>query len=400
MKRIPTIPRKVAALLILTVTGAAAPAGAVAAATPETASTNWTGTQKVSVTDKAVGMTAYTITIPSGWKYAGMILRPSGCHAPAVAADGLSFSTVGPDHITAYSQLPGVSWDWESDGKSPQGPKCRPVGISTAAGFLLNIAIPNLRPDARNISLVPLPPQMQAGLQERQRALQAQSGPNGRPTIDSARVRLEYQLNGRPVEELIGTVITCNETEMPAYPLLHRPALTRRFCQSHGINIRRAPKGSLDAMISKNLPPPQIDPAWDERIQQQMRTNFAAWKKSNDDQFAQIQQHYKDFTAGMIQHGKEVQAQLQDQTDHAMAQDRATQGAIDHAAQQQVRDSLNRQDFIDPNTGRKIETSNQFTHNWINSSGDTVALGSDATFDPNGQIDPVRESWTELIPIN
>jgi hypothetical protein len=55
---------------------------------------------------------------------------------------------------------------------------------------------------------------------------------------------------------------------------------------------------------------------------------------------------------------------------------------------------------VDPNTGQKIETSNQFSHNWINSSGDGVVLNSDPTFDPNGVVDPVRESWTELIPIN
>jgi len=25
-------------------------------------------------------------------------------------------------------------------------------------------------------------------------------------------------------------------------------------------------------------------------------------------------------------------------------------------------------------------------------------LGADPTFDPNGAVDPIRESWTELIP--
>jgi hypothetical protein len=66
----------------------------------------------------------------------------------------------------------------------------------------------------------------------------------------------------------------------------------------------------------------------------------------------------------------------------------------------QVLDSLNRQDFVDPTTGRKIETSNQFTHNWISSDKDSVVLGDDATFDPNGVVDPGRESWIELIPAN
>ena len=127
------------------------------------AAANWTNTQKVAVKDKPLNMTAFTVDIPTGWKYAGMILRPGGCHAPAVPAAGLSFTTVGPDGITAYSLLPGVTWDWASDGKSPQGPKCKAINITTAVGFLLNIVVPNMRPDARNITVVPLPPPDAAG---------------------------------------------------------------------------------------------------------------------------------------------------------------------------------------------------------------------------------------------
>ena len=151
-------------------------------------------------------------------------------------------------------------------------------------------------------------------------------------------------------------------------------------------------------MIAENLPAPQINPTWDTLMQQQMRTNFAKWQKANDAQFQAIQDHYKQVTAGMVQRAQTAMAQLQDQTNAAMAQDRATQSAIDHTAQGQVRDSLNRQIFVDPTTGQKIETSNQFTSAWIDSDRSGVALTNDRTADPNGTVDPVRQSWTELIP--
>ena len=147
-------------------------------------------------------------------------------------------------------------------------------------------------------------------------------------------------------------------------------------------------------MIAKNLPVPQINPAWDTLMQQQMRTNFAKCKR----QTMPIQDHYRQVTAGMVQRAQIAMTQLQDQTNAAMAQDRATQSAIDHAAEGQVRDSLNRQIFVDPTTGQKIETSNQFTSAWINSDRSGVALTNDRTADPNGTVDPVRQSWTELIP--
>ena len=187
---------------------------------------------------------------------------------------------------------------------------------------------------------------------------------------------------------------------MPAYQMLHRAATQRHTCSSPGTGIRRAPEGHLDPLIGKELPPPEIDSQWDQEIQQRMRQQFAEWQKQNDEQFKAIQKHFQDVTNGMLEKGRQFQAQQKSSFDNAMAQDRATQGAIDHAAQMQVRDSLNRQDFIDPNTGRKIETSNQFTHNWISSDGQSVVLTSDAALDPNGMIDPVRQSWTELIPVN
>ncbi len=363
-------------------------------------SANWSQTVTKPVTDPALNMTAYTVHIPAGWKFTGMLERIGGCHGTAVPADGLAFTALAPDGVTAIEKLPGTSWSWSSDGTSGVGNKCAPVKISTAAEFLLNIAIPNLRPDAKNITVVPFTPEMKQMLENAQQRVQSQNSQTMKRMIDSARVRLRYTLKGRPVEEILFAIISCQEFDMPAYPLLHRAAAQRHVCSSNGVAIRRAPQGKLDPLIGKTLPPPNIDSQWDQLIQQKMREQFAAWQKQNDEQFRAIQNHFKDVTSGMLEKGREFQAQQKSSFDNAMAQDRATQGAIDHAAQMQVRDSLNRQDFIDPNTGRKIETSNQYTHNWISSDGQSVVLGSDPTFDPNGLIDPVRQSWTELIPVN
>lgn len=44
----------------------------------------------------------------------------------------------------------------------------------------------------------------------------------------------------------------------------------------------------------------------------------------------------------------------------------------------------NSRGFIDPTTGQRIETSNQFTHNWVSSDGSTAVLNGDPTYDPNG----------------
>jgi hypothetical protein len=148
------------------------------------------------------------------------------------------------------------------------------------------------------------------------------------------------------------------------------------------------------------MPPPQIDKQWDDTISQRMQQQFAAFQKQNDDTFKAIQNHFKEVNNQMTENHNAFEAQQKTSFNNAMAQDRATQASIDHASQMQVRDSLNRQLFVDPNTGQKIETSNQFNHSWINSSGTAVVQNGNPNFDPNGVVDPVRESWTELIPIN
>lgn len=362
--------------------------------------TSWSGTHKAAVKDPGNGETAFTVDVPSGWKFAGTILRSRDCHSPATAVDGLSITVLSPDGVTAAGQVPGVTWSWTSDGGSAQGPKCQPVDITTASGFLLNIAAPMMHPTAKIVGVMPLPENMRAGLEAQRRNMNAAGGPNSRQTLDSARIRIEYDFNGQRVEEQLGTVMTCWETYTPAYPQMRRPARTVRNCSTHGTYFKRAPKGQLDAFLANNLPPAQIDREWDAHISERMRANFAAYQKANDEQFQAIQRQYQEQTQAMLKRGAEFQNNLKLGTERALAQARATQAATDHAAHQQMLDSLNRAEFVDPTTGQHIQTSSQFNHNWISSDKSTVVLGDDPTLDPNGVIDPVRQSFIQLIPAN
>jgi uncharacterized phage-like protein YoqJ len=363
--------------------------------------TSWSGTHTEPVKDPALGETAFTVAVPDGWKFVGTILRPGGCHSAAIPADGLSYTMLSSDGVTAMGQMPGSSWMWASDGSSPLGKGCAPLPISTANAFLLNIAVPTAHPGARLLKVVQLTDKEITGLKAARE--QANSGPSyGIKTthiIDAGRVQIEYTVNGQTYDEQFGTVLTCMETQTPAYPLLHRAAGSKRMCQAHGTRFRRTAQGHLDALLAGNLAQPDVNHQWDQEIAQRMQQQFAAFQKASDAQFQAIEKHYADANAAMLQRGRDFQNQLKTQTDHAMAADRANQAAIDHSAQATVRYSLDRQDFIDPNTGRKIETSNQYMHNWVGSDG-TVVLNDDPTFNPNGEINPVRESFTELIPVN
>jgi hypothetical protein len=214
---------------------------------------DWSSTVAKPVTDPALNMTAYTVHVPAGWKFTGMMERIPGCHGTLVPADGLVVTAIAPDGVTAIEKLPGTSWGWSTDNTSWLTPKCGPVKIGTAAQYLLDIAIPNLRPDAKSIAVVPFTPEMKDGLARLNQQEQARAPRGMKTLIDAARVRLQYTLKGRPVEEIIWATVRCNEIDMPAYPMLHRAAVQRHTCSSPGIAIRRAPQGRLDPLIGKQL---------------------------------------------------------------------------------------------------------------------------------------------------
>ena len=81
-----------------------------------------------------------------------------------------------------------------------------------------------------------------------------------------------------------------------------------------------------------------------------------------------------------------------------MAQDRARQDAIDASAHKTALWANDQQEFTNPNTGQTIQASNQYNHQWISSDGSTLIQVNDHTYDPNGVVYPVSQSWSELVP--
>jgi len=363
------------------------------------------GARKVDIADPAYGMTAYTANVPASYKFVGAILRPGGCHPPPTPAAGLSYTTLGPDGLTAYMSLPGVSWTWTSNGSNMMGQKCPSnIDIDTAAGLLVNIAVPNLHPNATAVTVVPLPQNIQDTIAANNRK-GGGYGPQGpRQFQDAAQVHVEYDLNGHAVEESLFAMIDC--TESKAIPMpggigqpVH-PGYTRRNCSSRGTMITRAPKGHLQEVLKNGPGFPQVNPAWDQRVIHDMTANFQQMQAASNAQFAAIQEHFKQQTAQMNRNAENFRAQQKSSFDSAMQNDRNTQAAIDHSAHQTALYSLDRQTFINPATGQKIEASNQYNHQWVSSDGSTLIQTQNHTYDPNGVVYPVQQSWTELVPTN
>ena len=392
--------------------GAAAGSGQAAAghaASDHTASASWSSTRHVEIADPQYQMTAYTMDVPSGWKFAGTIVRPGGCHANGA---GLSYTVQSTDGVTALVALPGVTWTWntsEQKRKFMEQSHCPGIDIDSSSSFLVNIAVPNLHPNAKVISVQPLLPEGQANLakqleQMRQSNATMAAQYNQQPqklTLDGARVRVQYERDGKAIEEQIASVVSCTTSKQMA--MFNQPAAEQRMCTSRGTWITRAPAGQLDALLAR----PEfkalngklvINHDWDNRVAADAQAKFNQFQAQNNAQFqANLKANQAQFEQ-RIQQQKQFDANLRASTDRGLAQDRARQAAIDNSAHQTALYSLDRQEFKNPNTGQTIEASSQYNHQWISSDGSTLIQTNDHEYDPNGQVYPVSQSWSELVP--
>ena len=125
---------------------------------------------------------------------------------------------------------------------------------------------------------------------------------------------------------------------------------------------------------------------------------FQQGMAANNRQFQQNLQYFKAQGDARLARGQEFNRNLRAGTDRAMAADRARQDAIDASAHATALHSLDQQEFTNPNTGQTIQASSQYNHQWMSSDGSTLIQTNDHTLDPNGQVYPVSQSWTELVP--
>jgi hypothetical protein len=211
----------------------------------------------VSVTDPVYGMTAYTLAMPTGWHFGADVLRAQGCHGGGLS---LNYKMESQDGLTAVIQLPGVKWHWDDaywkdDHHMRQ---CEAVDIASAADFVINVLLPEVRPTAKIVAVVAPSAEVQEMLaQQEHEAMQryiywAQlygGQPPQHAHIDAIDVRLQYAMNGQPVEEMVTAIIDCYGGTNPSMGQRY-PPVTNLFCSSRPERIVRAPQGQLDALLA------------------------------------------------------------------------------------------------------------------------------------------------------
>jgi hypothetical protein len=347
--------------------------------------------QRVALVDRegfAQPVEAASVLIPSDWRWEGGVRwNPRAtCASDAVTFEARATSADGRFGIEFF---PPRSWQWSDDPAAQQlgamqqasggCPFARPV---PAAEFVATTLVPSSRRGARIVRSEPLAEiaalQQRAG--EAQVAPLIQAGTATGYRVDAARVRLAFEVGGKPVEEWVsGTVKTLGLRAASASAAAQGyVAYTTSYnVLADDLVAVRAPAGELDAngrlfaaivgSIRKN-----------QRYLAALEEVFANVGRAQIEgarQRSAIWTRHAHETNELITRGYEAQQAVQDRL--ARSYSEASRGV---------------ETFVDPRTSEPVDLAGGYERAWVNARGEYL-LSSEPGFDPGVAL---QEEWTEL----
>jgi Cysteine rich repeat len=340
--------------------------------------------KRVQITDDGMNkMPAVDVMIPTTWQLQGSIRAMGGmggCFADletifihAQNADGSLVFENTPDFTWQYADDPNTVRTMTQEGQAFAKGGIKPCPVlppQRAADFLQKQIIPKFHADKHVVSVDPYPEFNQL-LRQRLGLPLNDTGNQGPVRTDAARARLEYDRDGRTIEEWItvaewirlypsgrGNVYDCHATMLMSFS---------------------APKGQLDGneklfkLMAFNI---SHEPKWEAKLNAmiaQLYRQHQIEEAKRSQMIAQFQQHVADTL-------NEVTANaMRGANQAAFGEDQIIRGV---------------QTFRNPQTGDTFELSNLHDHAW--SGNNEYVMSDDPNFNPNGQL---NGNWTSLQPV-
>jgi hypothetical protein len=349
------------------------------------------GVTTASLNDPSFGgIKAATLTIPAGWKFQGVMLTSACSQLPWPV-----YRAYSPDGLSEMRAMPVFGWRWSKYKGDRSG--CLPLpGPMTAAEFL-NKYIEMIPGGVHVVGAAPVSREFAAWkdqLVAAQQAGVAQAG--GRLRIeytgDAAALRIET-INGTfVVEQRLRAGLFCEIQPDPG-PLQGGNCWVR-------IEVLRAPKGKLDALIAQvdgqNLPRNVNDPVWEQkwvdRMHGQAREAMDAMNAMQQQASRMLLQQHQQFMATM-QHNHDNFMQQQESTfrssmnnaNNAMnARTTAASDWVDYALDQQTVTGQ----------GGTAKLSSAYSQTWSSTTGNQTQWfqTNDPNTNPNGIL---KGNWTQ-----
>jgi hypothetical protein len=341
--------------------------------------------KQVKINDQGMNqMPAVDLMIPTTWQFKGDVRWGGGVGGCFADLPAVFMHAQSEDGSIVFESIPNFTWQFtddpgaqralvqENQGGVKVGLKpCPVLRPMRAEDFLRQAVIPKTRSGKRVVSVDPLPEFNQ--MVRRQLGLGPDgAGAGGQSAVrtDAARARLEYDVDGKTIEEWLTTVVVVR-----TFP--SGRGANNYDCHALLLLSLRAPKGQLDGndklfkLIAGTI---RHEPQWDAKVNAMIAKLYQA-KQQEEAKRSAIVAAFQQHVADTI---NEVTAnQMRGANAAAFGQDQLIRGV---------------QTFRNPATGGTFELSNQYDHAWLNGSNEYV-MSDDPNFNPNGQL---NGNWTSL----
>ena len=325
---------------------------------------------------QGIGTEAFTILVPAGWQFQGgiqWVLDNPGMPARA------SLRIRNPASSEEFEILPAMGFSWNTSmmfrstmpvGSSYFGNEVRPPMDAVTA--LRNIVVPRMRGNLPGLKVV-----MEQNVPQAASPLdgQAPPQPGAQMLTSAAKLRLEYQQDGKWMEEDLGGVVVNYSFQVPT---MQGPA-THYIWVLDYLMSAKAEKGKLDGdstlfeTIAYSF---QLNPQWFSRYTQvvNMLTQQQIQRINSIGELSRYISRTNDEISDMITDSYNQRQAVQDRIADNFSQ--AIRG-VDA--------------YVTPDN-RSVELPSGYRHAWTNALGEYV-ISDDANYNPNVGS---NQTWTPL----
>ena len=380
-------------------------------------------TRVEAIDDPTLGMTAYSVTVPAKWHFAGTMIQGTSCSPVAFPV----FRGTSPDGLTVTEMLPRMDWAWqEGPGAEPTrdaNHDCLPLEeYLHVQDFLKAVA---RMMGVEYVGETPIPAaeleKIQETFQRNKAANEARYRANGMEPPDTRRedgqAFVRYTNGSFSMKGLLNASTYCSAKNLRRPPGFRGPPYTAYQCTAT-VHYVRAPEAQLDATLEmlkvEHAGEKQEDAwtqAWNTRLQQQTQQNIAMINQMGQQSMRNIQaMSQASMAAQAASHQQFMRSQATNQmlheqflgtmqrgTDMSMARANQAMQARSTSASNVVDYALNQQTVRDPNTGQISKVSSANTYTWLDKTGKVGYQTSDGLANPNGVL---PGTWTRQVVVN
>ncbi len=330
-------------------------------------------------TDPVSGMEAFRLLIPKAWQAQGQITWSANPALPAQAR----FRFSSPTGIEEFNLFPTQAYYWTNNRlfltTNPPGTLrfntlvMSPVDLHTA---FTKVVIPGGRPGVKGIKII-----KRSEVPELSAIARGQPVQGVRSHADGGKMRIEYQENGRPIEEEIYAAVTQFITDLPGSA--GSPGYFINYWYVDYVFSFRAEKSRLDShtkAFQTMIYSLKVTPRWFAKVvnvKETMVQNMIRGIKATG-RIGEM----------VARAGSEMrESQMRDWERRQQANDRIVQNFTDHIR------GVER--FNDPGAGREVELPAGYGRAFANNLGEYIVTES-PSYNPNIGS---NLHWEELKPV-